>query len=389
MTARAVPQLHGRWAAQPGGFDAYVPAPLPPPLVPTPALLRAQADADWLLGRLAGEARRLPNPHLLLRPFVRREAVLSSRIEGTVTSLGELLADEAGAAVDRDPDDLAEVENHIAALDLGLERLEREPIGIRLILDLHGRLMRGVRGGDKAPGRFRDRQNWIGAPGARIHEASFVPPPPADVEACMRDWERFVFDRSWSPLVQVAMLHYQFEAIHPFRDGNGRVGRLVIILFLVARGLLPAPLLYLSAFFEATRPDYYRRLRRVSTHGEWEEWLVYFLNGVARQSEDAVSRAERINALLAAWQRRVATSGTRSEAPVRLVDLLAGNPYCMVTGVAAALKVAFTTAQRAVDLLVRLGVLHQVNEAERDRLYCAREILTILEEPAHLVPEAS
>ena len=346
-------------------------------------LVRALSDADRLIGRLAGEGRRLPNPHLLIRPFVRREAVLSSRIEGTQATLGELLAAEAGAAVDRRPADLREVANYVVALEHGVKRLKTLPLSLRLTRELHAKLMTGVRGGYATPGEFRKTQNWIGPPGCTLANASYVPPPPDALMGCLGAWEKFLHDRSLPALVQAALMHVQFEAIHPFVDGNGRVGRLLITLFLVERGVLPAPLLYLSAFFEATRADYYERLQGVHARSEWEAWLEYFLNGVARQSEDALSRAERINALAARWKTELAGA---SQAALRLLGMLAENPYCTVRRVEKRLKVAFTTAQRAVERLQAAGILKQVNQAERDRVYCATALLKILEEPARLVP---
>lgn len=377
----------GRKVRVQSGYTAYVPDPLPPKFTWEPRLLKALSDADRLIGRLAGEARGLPNPHILMRPFVRREAVLSSKIEGTTTTLPELLAQEAGAEVERDPDDLAEVANYIAALDLGMERLRTGRISLGLVKDLHKRLMRGVRGRTKSPGAFRTVQVFIGCPGSPIHDATYVPPTPSDLPECLAAWEKYLADRSLPPLVQLALLHYQFEAIHPFRDGNGRVGRLVNTLFLVERGLLPSPFLYLSAFFEATRQEYYRRLLAVSREGDWDEWVAYVLNGVARQSEDAVSRAVRITALLDGWRR--ALVGARSDLPLKLVDDLAANPYCLVKVIAKREKVAYTTAERAVERLVKLKILRQVNKAERDRLFCATAILDILEEPANLTPEGT
>ncbi len=363
-----------------------MPAPLPPPIVFSASVWNALSDADRLIGRLAGEARGLPNPQILMRPFVRREAVLSSRIEGTTTTLGELLAQEAGAQVERDPDDLAEVANYIAALDVGIKRLEKGRITLQLVKDLHRRLMRGVRGGTKSPGELRSIQNYVARPGTPIERATYVPPPPDEVPACLEAWEAYLGNRDLPPLVQLALLHYQFEAIHPFRDGNGRVGRLVNTLFLIERGLLPTPLLYLSAFFEATRSEYYQRLLAVSREGQWNEWVAYVLDGIARQSEDAVSRATRIVALLDSWRR--ALVGARSHLPLKIVDQLAANPYCLVRVIAKRENVAYSTAERAVEKLVGLGVLRQVNEAERDRLFCATAIMDILEEPAQLVQEA-
>ncbi len=377
------PKASGRQVRRPEGYTAFVPDPLPPDVVWTPELVRALSDADRLIGRLAGEGRRLPNPHLLIRPFVRREAVLSSRIEGTQATLGELLAAEAGASVDRSPADLREVGNYVVALEHGLKRLRTLPLSLRLTRELHAKLMAGVRGDHATPGEFRRSQNWIGRPGATLANATYVPPPPDLLMDCLGAWEKFLHDRSLPVLVQAALMHVQFEAIHPFLDGNGRVGRLLITLFLVEREVLPTPLLYLSAFFEATRADYYGALQGVHERGEWEDWLVYFLNGVARQSEDALSRAERINALLARWKVEMAKT---SQAAVKAVDLVAENPYCTVRGVSKRLRVAFTTAQRAVERLQAAGILKQANEAKRDRVYCATALLKILEEPARLVP---
>jgi Fic family protein len=353
---------------------------LPPALDWTPALVAALSEADRLIGRLAGEGGRLPNPHLLIRPFVRREAVLSSKIEGTQATLGELLAAEAGMAVDRSPADLHEVGNYVVALEHGIARLKTLPLSLRLIRELHAKLMTGVRGDYASPGQFRETQNWIGRPGSGPAEATYVPPPPGLVMPCLDAWEKFLHDRSLPPLVQIALAHYQFEAIHPFRDGNGRVGRLLITLFLVERGILPTPLLYLSAFFEARRQEYYARLQGVHARAEWEVWLAYFLEGVASQAEDALSRASRINTLLAKWRDKVVDAGL--PAAVRLLDVLAENPYCTVRGAAARLKVAFTTAQRAVVKLEELKIVRQVNEAKRDRVYCGTGLLQILEEPA-------
>jgi len=347
-------------------------------------LVRALSDADRMIGRLAGEGGRLPNPHVLIRPFIRREAVLSSRIEGTQATLGELLAAEAGVVVERSPADLREVGNYVTALEYGLKRLKALPLSLRLVQELHEKLMSGVRGERASPGEFRRIQNWIGRPGSTIENAIYVPPPTQYLMECLGAWEKFLHDTSLPPLIQVALAHYQFEAIHPFIDGNGRVGRLLITLFLVERSILPTPLLYLSAFFEPARRDYYERLLGVSDRGEWEEWLIYLLNGVATQSQDAVDRATRINSLLARWRREV--TGSASAVAVRLLDVLAENPYCMVRRVADRLEVAFTTAQRAVDRLEALSIVRQVNRAKRDRVYCATKLLDILEEPADLTP---
>ena len=364
------------------GVLAFIPDPLPPAINIGASLLRSLSDADRLIGQLAGEGRTLPNPHLLMRPFVKREAVLSSRIEGTQATLGELLAADAGAVVDRSPEDLREVANYVAALEHGIRRLDSLPLSLRLIREVHAELMRGVRGGQATPGEFRRTQNWIGPAGGTLQNAIYVPPPPDRLMDCLSQWESFARDWTWPPLIQVALLHYQFEAIHPFLDGNGRVGRLLITLFLVERRVLQTPLLYLSSFFEATRSEYYERLRAVTDQAAWEEWLAYFLNGIARMSQDSLTRAEKINDLLGQWRSQVA--GAASKTAVSLVDLLAENPFWTVRKLAQRLGVAYTTAQRAVEKLESLGFLRQVTEAKRDRVFCAQDIMTILDEPPQL-----
>jgi Fic family protein len=366
------------------GYSAFVPNPLPPKFEWTPRLVGLLSDADRLIGKLAGEGARLPNPHVLMRPFARREAVMSSKIEGTQATLGELLAAEAGAIVERSPDDLREVGNYVVALEHGIARLKELPLCVRLIRELHEKLMTGVRGHHATPGQFRRSQNWIGKPGCTPTTATFVPPPPGEVDACLGAWEKFLDESDLPPLVTIALAHYQFEAIHPFLDGNGRVGRLLITLYLIEKRILPAPLLYLSAFFEASRRDYYDGLLGVSERGEWLDWIEYFLLGVARMSEDAVSRAGRINAKLAEWQKSV--TGESTKTPLRVVELLAANPFITVKGGAEKLGVAFTTAQRAIQRLERIGIVQQAGTAKRDRVYCAKSLLDILEEPAQLMP---
>jgi len=377
----------GRKVRCAGDYTAFVPDPLPPELAWTRSLVSALSDADRLIGRLAGEGGSLPSPHLLMRPFVAREAVLSSRIEGTQATLGELLAAEAGAHVERSPEDLREVANYVVALEHGIKRLSTLPLSLRLMREIHGKLMRRVRGGHATPGEFRRSQNWIGPPGSTLATATHVPPPPDELMGCLGALEEFLHARSLPPLVQIALAHYQFEAIHPFVDGNGRTGRLLITLFLVERGILPTLLLYLSAFFEATRRDYYDGLRGVSERGEWEAWLVYFLNGVARQSEDALSRAQRINRHLTQWRREVA--GLSSRTPALLLDRLAANPFLTVKKAAREMGVAFTTIQRAMEKLEAMSIVKEISEAKRDRVYCAKALLDILEEPARLTPAAT
>ncbi|WP_353286773.1 Fic family protein [Wolbachia endosymbiont (group A) of Anthophora plumipes] len=364
------------------GYQAFIPNPLPPKFEWDNYLVNSLSRADHILGMLSREGAKLPNPHLLIRPFIAREAVLSSRIEGTQATLGEILAQEAGANVDRNPDDLQEVRNYISALDYGLKRLQSFPLSLQLVKEIHGKLMQGVRGSHATPGEFRRVQNWIGSPGCTIDTAKYVPPMPGELMGCLDSFEKFLHDRTLPPLIHIALCHYQFEAIHPFLDGNGRIGRLLITLLLIERKLLPLPLLYLSAFFEATKSEYYDQLYNISNRGTWHDWFSYFLNGVVLQSLDALSRAERINILIANWQTEVSskTEGVASG----IVRYLAVNPYFTIRKVVENLGVVFTTAQRAIVKLEDLGIVSQTSQGKRDRVYCAADILNILEEPTKI-----
>lgn len=372
----------GRRVKASSGYEAFIPNSLPPQFEWSNALVSSLSRADHLLGMLSREGSRLPNPHLLMRPFIVREAVLSSKIEGTQATLGEILANEAGIPVNRDPDDLQEVRNYITALNYGLERLKDLPLSLRLIKEIHKRLMHGVRGSHATPGEFRRTQNWIGSPGSTLNTAQYVPPTPDELMNCLSSFEKFLHDRTLPPLVQIALCHYQFEAIHPFLDGNGRVGRLLITLLLTEMKMLSSPLLYLSAFFEATRGEYYRQLSSVSSHGTWSDWLSYFLNGVALQSSDVLSRAERINALVTDWQ--IALSARTEGVALEIIKHLTINPYLTTKKTAESLNVAFTTAQRAIIKLQGLGIIVKVSEGKRDSVYCATQILNILEEPTSM-----
>ena len=366
------------------GYKAFIPNALPPQIKWDSQLLLSLSDADRLVGQLSSEGRSLSNPHLLMRPFVQQEAVLSSRIEGTQATLGELLANEVGVAVKRSPDDLREVSNYVKALEYGVSRLETLPLSLRLVRELHEQLMDQVRGNAATPGEFRESQNWIGPGGCTLQNATYVPPPPDRLIECLGAWETFLQDRAMPPLVQAGLMHYQFEAIHPFLDGNGRVGRLLISLFLLERKVISTPILYLSAFFEATRQEYYDRLLAVSLQSRWEPWLAYFFNGIARMSEDVLNRTERINTLLQTWRESLA--GQKPKILYDAIGLLAENPFWTTKRLAERLSVAFTTAQRAVKVLEDAKIITQSDKAQRDRVYCANEIMQILDEPPMIKP---
>ena len=361
-----------------GDYVAFVPAVLPPSIFWDTNIAVSLSAADRSIGRLAGEARHLSNPNLLVAPFIRKEAVLSSRIEGTQTTLGELLAAEAGAPVERSLLDLREVGNYVTALEYGLRRVDSLPLSLRFVRELHERLMRGVHGDITAPGEFRRVQNWISGPSSILADANYVPPPPSELMDCLAAWERFLHDESLPPLIHAALVYAQFEVIHPFLDGNGRIGRLLITLLLAQRGVLPQPLLYLSAYFERTRQDYYSHLLHITERGEWEEWLVYFLNGVAAQAGETIEKMLRIDELLSGWKLDLVRE--RSRVPERALDLFSENPFWTVGALAERLEVAFTTAQRAVNRLEALGAVSRIREERRDRVYCAQAILDVLEE---------
>lgn len=370
---------HGNIVLVTGGYSAFVPAAMPPPIGWNATLAVSLSAADRSIGRLAGEARHLPNLNLLAALFIRKEAVLSSRIEGTRTTLGELLASEAGAPVERSPADLHEVGNYVTALEYGLKRLDSLPLSLRFVRELHERLMRGVRGDSATPGEFRRSQNWIGSPGSTLADATYVPPPPSELMNCLASWERFLHDESLPPLVHVALVHAQLEAIHPFLDGNGRVGRLLITLLLAQRGVLPQPLLYLSAYFERTRHDYYSHLLNITARGHWEEWLVYFLNGVAAQSNETIGKMLRIDELLTDW--KVELERERSRLPERALEQFVANPFWTVGALAERMEVSYPTAHRAINRLVGLEAVSLVGESRRNRMYCAQAILDVLGEP--------
>lgn len=334
------------------------------------------------MGELSGVARRLPNPHLLIRPFLRKEAVLSSRIEGTEAEVSDLFAYESGQrslpglSTDAPEEDIKEVSNYVAALEYGLSRLDSLPVSIRLIRELHERLLKGVRGRDKTPGEFRKTQNWIGTPGCEISEARYVPPPVPEMDECLDSFEKFLHqeDSPHQPLVRLALIHYQFEAIHPFLDGNGRIGRLLVILLLVHWGLLPIPLLYLSAFFSRHQQDYYHLLQGVSDRGEWEEWIAFFLEGVAQQSREAAELAHSLQDLQTAWRERVTEPGA-SGLLAKLTDALFERPVLTIPNAATILGVTYPTAQKIVYRLESENILVYAEGTSYPKVYYAPEII--------------
>ena len=303
--------------------------------------------------------------------------MLSSRIEGTQSSLSDLLLFEATQVEKRG--DVKEVQNYVRAMEYGLKRLNELPLSLRFIRELHGILMEGVRGEHATPGEFRQSQNWIGAAGATLNEATFVPPPIPEMQECLGQLEKFLHsDSRLPPLVQAAMVHYQFETIHPFLDGNGRIGRLLVTLLLCQKNVLTKPLLYLSAFFEQHRPEYYDLLLKVSQMGAWREWLEFFLKAVTEQSEDAVSRSRRLLELLRGYSQ-IAREKHLPPTAGQLVELIFMKPVMNAKTAQEFLKVSYPSAQNAISSLEKAGILTEITGRRRDKAYAANEILKALD----------
>lgn len=372
----------GQIIRHPKGYWAFIPNPLPPNLNWSRSLVSLLAEAERNLSKLASSGGALPFPHLLARSFIRREAVVSSRIEGTRASLSDLYAYETTQLSFLEQDsDVREVYNYVRAMDYGLERLKDLPISLRLIREIHTHLMEGVRREHLTPGEFRRSQNWIGPAGCTLENAPFVPPLVNEMQTALGQLEKFIHAPSDLPaLVRTGLVHYQFEAIHPFLDGNGRIGRLLVILLLCDWGLLTQPLLYLSAYFNANRQEYYDRLLQVSQQGDWEGWLNFFLFGVSIQSLDAVKRVTRLQDLHSAYQRRLQPERS-AERLMQTLDVLFERPIVSVRQIEAALQVPYRTAQRYIEKLLDMGLLREITGKARSRLYRADEILRAIEGP--------
>ena len=362
-----------------GGQLAFIPNPLPRDLPLSSNLILLLDNASRAVANLAGVGETVPNPHMLAQPFIRREAVLSSRIEGTLASLSDVLAYEASGRK-RSSGDVEEVRNYVVALEYGIERLESLPISFRLVNELHERLMTGVRGENKMPGHLRTTQVWIGAPGSHIQKARFIPPPPERLRDLFFEWESFVNEsHNLPPLVRCALMHYQIETIHPYLDGNGRIGRLLITLFLCASGVLTTPLLYLSAYFERDRQRYYDELLNVSVTGEWERWLSYFLDGVYRESRDVLERIRRVRSLQEEWRELLLSRGEPSSG-LRLLEDLFVHPITTAPRVSQLLEISDPGARRVLDRLIDAGIVNRIGSS-RPSLYVAQRLIEEIERP--------
>jgi Fic family protein len=361
-------------------YWAFIPNPLPPSLAADWQLARLNAEAERAVGELAGLGRMLPNPHLFIRPFLRREAVLSSRIEGTQSDLTDLYLYEGAqmtlpglGSTDPAQADVREVYNYVLALEYGLAQLEHTPVNLWLMRGMHKLLLQGVRGQYRSPGEFRTTQNWIG--GDTINSAVFVPPPAIELQPALDALAGYFYQQDdYPPLMRLAFIHYQFEAIHPFLDGNGRIGRLLLSLLLVNWGLLSLPLLHLSAFFERRRQSYYDLLLSISQHDGWKPWVEFFLEGVVEQAKETAKQIKQIQDLQHVWHDML-YKHKESASTIRLADYLFENPVITVSRAQEVLGMSYPGAQRVVTTLCSHDILVPLDERKYGRSYLARDVL--------------
>jgi Fic family protein len=370
----------GQYVKQPTGYSAFIPSPLPPepPIQIDGQLTRLLSDADRAIGRLDGVASVLPNPNLIVAMYVRQEAVLSSQIEGTQSTLEDVLQFEADAKGNDIPKDVEEVVNYIRAMNYGLERLKELPLSLRLIREIHAELLKGVRAGHRTPGEFRTSQNWIGPENCTLTTATFVPPPPHEMHRALDNLEKFLHDTTSFPvLIHCGLAHAQFETIHPFLDGNGRVGRLLITFLLCQRGVLQRPLLYLSHYFKRYRAEYYDRLMATRNGGDWEGWLKFFLRGVHEVSHQATDTSRAILELREGNRQKLGSNALG----VQLLEYLFEQPLVTVRMVEKRLLCSFATANKLVDRFDRLGLLKKVSPwAFRNRRFRYDPYLALFEQ---------
>ena len=382
----------GRYKPQISGYQAFIPAPLPPdpPLVMDDELVRLLSEADRALGRLDGVTSVLPNPDLFVAMYVRQEAVLSSQIEGTQSTLEDVLQFEADVKGRDIPKDVTQVVNYVQAMNYGLDRSASLPLSLRLIREIHGYLLAGVRGSDKTPGEFRKDQNWIGSRHCPLHLATFVPPPVAAMHDALDTFEKFLHARHQLPLlIHCGLVHAQFETIHPFMDGNGRVGRLLITFLLCQQGVLQFPLLYLSYYLKAHRSEYYDRLMAIRNAGDWEGWLKFFLRGIAEVSHSATATTRAILQLRDQHRQMIAQVITGSTYGLQLHDYLFIQPILSVRMIEERLQCNYMTASKLVEKFTGLNILHEITGWQRNRLYRYTPYLALFESPITDEPTSS
>lgn len=360
-------------------YKAYIPQPLPPnPPVDMHALYPLLDKANIALGRLDGMSMLLPDTSLFLYMYVRKEAVLSSQIEGTQSSLSDLLLFENEEAPGAPLDDVAEVSSYVAAMNTGLERLKTLPLSLRLIREVHAVLMQNARGGHKQPGEFRTSQNWIG--GTRPGNAIFVPPPVEEVMSCLDGFEKFLHDENlrFPVLIKAALAHVQFETIHPFLDGNGRLGRLLITFILCADGVLKEPLLYLSLYLKANRDAYYAHLQSVRETGNWEAWIAFFLAGVTETANQATNTAKAVLALFHEDRKKIEKSGQAAAGVLMIHSYLQRHPLATTARMKTACDISLPTVLRSLAVLEKLGIVKEITGKERNKIFAYSSYLSLL-----------
>lgn len=384
MDIGAFKNPNGKFVLNGEGYKTFLPHSLPPKINYDASLASLISEAHGQLGQLSGIGELLPNPDLLIRPYVTREAVLSSKIEGTQASIIDIFEFEAKARVGSEQNNrskrVQEVVNYIHALDRCIKRVQKgESITLAMIKDAHKTLLHNVRGQERTPGEFRKVQNWIGPEGSKIEDAVYVPPSPKYLKETLEETEKFI-QRTLERipvLIQCALIHYQFEAIHPFADGNGRVGRLLLPLLLADRHLLSRPLLYLSAYFERNRTEYYRHLLSVSQNSTWSEWIRFFLTGVIQQASDAITNIRKLMELRSKYEEKLLVRKASGNV-VRLMEYLFANPVVTIPSASSYLDLTYPAAKNTVEYLKEIGVLVEIGHRERNRLFRAQEILKIL-----------
>ncbi len=375
-------QRTGHYIRQPSGYNAFMPAELPPtPALELTGLLRPLLAAQEAVGRLDGIATTLPNIELLVMMYIRAEAVLSSQIEGTQASLDDVLRAEANLKEADDPSDVQEIINYIAAMNYGLDRTNALPLSLRLIRELHTRLMDGVRGEHRDPGEFRRTQNWIGPAGATLLTARFVPPPVFEMHAALDNLEKFIYEEASGvpDLLKIGLIHAQFETIHPFLDGNGRTGRLLITLLLCHYGLLSQPLLYLSYYFKLHRAEYYDRLQAVRDRGDWEGWLAFYLEGVRVVALESTQKTRAVLELRTTDRDLVQTLGSRAANALAVVEHLYRVPYITIRTVEELTGLSYNAASRLVTDLLEAGLLQALDGRQRGRVFFHRRYVEIFQ----------
>ena len=366
------------------GYEAFVPAPLPPtnpPLAIDASMQKLLSEADRKLGKLDGITQILPNPQLFVAMYVKKEAVLSAQIEGTQASLVDVLDAPLAHPGEYSRDGVAEVVNYVNAMYSGLQRLNEFPLSLRLIREIHEKLLDGVRGANKNPGEFRRSQNWIGVPGCTLENAAFVPPTPEDMNIALSDLEKFFYaEDDLLALIKIALIHAQFETIHPFLDGNGRMGRLLITFWLCQQRILEQPLLYISYYFKQNRAEYYDRLMAVRTNGDWENWIRFFLRAIAATADEATESAKQIFALRTRCQSMLSALGQNNGKQEALLDLLFEHPVLTKIEAAELLNVSYPTVSGMIDNFCSIGILEDLQpDKKRYKKYAFRDYLAILQ----------